>query len=175
MGQGDLDGIDIQNARIGQHNADYARFLYSRQERNGLLFRDCQRLVNQDRNVFGACMVAHGHADAMVTGLTRRYNTVIKDIRLVIDPLPGKRMFGVTIIIAKGRTVFIADTTVHELPDAEMCADIAVQTAEVHAPRASRPGSPSSPSRPSATRASARRPGSGTRSGARRPEDRFRV
>ncbi len=131
MGQGGLDGIEIHNARLSPHNRAYAEFLYDRQQRNGLLFRDCQRLVNQDRNVFGACMVAHGHADAMVTGLTRRYNTVIKDIRLVIDPLPRKRMFGVTIIVAKGRTVFIADTTVHELPDPEVCADIAIQTADV--------------------------------------------
>jgi malate dehydrogenase (oxaloacetate-decarboxylating)(NADP+) len=131
MGQSSLDGIEIHNARLSPHNRLYADFLYERNQRNGLLFRDCQRLVNQDRNVFGACLVACGHADAMVTGLTRRYNTVIKDIRLVINPLPRKRMFGVTIIIARGRTVFIADTTVHELPDPEVCADIAIQTAEV--------------------------------------------
>ena len=131
MGQGDLDGIDILNAGLSPHNRAYAELIYERQQRNGLLMRDCHRLVNQDRNVFGACMVAAGHADAMVTGLTRRYNTVIKDIRMVINPLPRKRMFGVTIIIAKGRTVFIADTTVHELPDPEVCADIAIQTADV--------------------------------------------
>ncbi len=131
MGQTSLEGVEIHNARVSPHNRLYADFLYERNQRNGLLFRDCQRLVNQDRNVFGACLVACGHADAMVTGLTRRYNTVIKDIRLVINPLPRKRMFGVTIIIARGRTVFIADTTVHELPDAEVCADIAIQTAEV--------------------------------------------
>ncbi|MCB1991825.1 MAG: NADP-dependent malic enzyme, partial [Geminicoccaceae bacterium] len=131
MGQTSLEGVEIHNARVSPHNRLYADFLYERNQRNGLLFRDCQRLVNQDRNVFGACLVACGHADAMVTGLTRRYNTVIKDIRLVINPLPRKRMFGVTIIIARGRTVFIADTTVHELPDPEVCADIAIQTAEV--------------------------------------------
>ncbi len=131
MGQASLDDVEIHNARLSPHNRLYAEFLYERNQRNGLLFRDCQRLVNQDRNVFGACLVACGHADAMVTGLTRRYNTVIKDIRLVINPLPRKRMFGLSIIIARGRTVFIADTTVHELPDAEICADIAIQTAEV--------------------------------------------
>ena len=89
MGQGDLDGIEILNAGLSPHNRAYAELLYERQQRNGLLLRDCQRLVNQDRNVFGACMVAAGHADAMVTGLTRRYNTVIKNIRMVINPLPS--------------------------------------------------------------------------------------
>jgi len=131
MGRADLDGIDIENARLSPHIRAYADYLYERNQRSGLLIRDCQRLVNNDRNVFGACMVACGHADAMVTGLTRRYNTVIKDIRLVVNPLPRRRVFGVTIIIARGRTVFIADTTVHELPDPEVCADIATQTAEV--------------------------------------------
>ena len=129
MGLGQQEGIEIFNARLSEHNRAYAELLYRRQQRNGLLFRDCQRLVNQDRNVFGACMVAKGHADAMVTGVTRRYNTVVDDIRMVIDPMPGERMFGITIMVARGRTVFIADTTVHELPSPEEQADIAVQTA----------------------------------------------
>ena len=78
MGLGTLDGVEIHNARLSEHNRRYAEFLYRRQQRSGLLFRDCQRLVNQDRNVFAACMVAHGHADAMITGLTRTYHTVAR-------------------------------------------------------------------------------------------------
>jgi len=129
MGVGDLEGIEIHNARLSEHNSLYAQFLYRRQQRQGLLFRDCQRLVNQGRNVFGACMVAHGHADAMVTGLTRTYHSSLEDVRRVIDPRPGSRVFGLTMMLAKGRTVFIADTTVHELPDSSTLADIAMQTA----------------------------------------------
>ncbi len=131
MGILDLAGIEIHNARLSEHNETYARYVYRRQQRNGLLFRDCQRLVNQDRNVFGACMVAHGHADAMVTGLTRNYVTALDGILKVLDPKPGRRMFGVTVMVARGRTVFIADTLVHELPSKEELADIAVQTAEL--------------------------------------------
>ncbi len=131
MSRADLDGIEIQNAKLSPHTRAYTELLYARNQRNGLMYRDCQRLVNQDRNVFGACMVAAGHADAMVTGLTRRYNTVIRDIRRVVSPRPHQRIFGVTMIIAKSRTVFIADTTVHELPDPDTAADIAIQTAEV--------------------------------------------
>jgi malate dehydrogenase (oxaloacetate-decarboxylating)(NADP+) len=74
-------------------------------------------------------MVAHGHADAMITGLTRTYHSSLEDVRRVIDPRPGSRVFGLTMMLAKGRTVFIADTTVHELPDSNTLADIAIQTA----------------------------------------------
>jgi malate dehydrogenase (oxaloacetate-decarboxylating)(NADP+) len=129
MGLGPLEGVEIHNARLSEHNRPYAEFLYRRQQRVGLLFRDCQRLVNQGRNVFGACMVVHGHADAMVTGLTRTYHTSLEDVLRVVDPRPGCRIFGLTVMLAKGRTVFIADTTVHELPDTRTLADIAIQTA----------------------------------------------
>ncbi|MEK0082460.1 NADP-dependent malic enzyme [Benzoatithermus flavus] len=131
MGLQTLDGVEIHNARVSEHNRLYAEFLYRRQQRNGLLFRDCQRLVNQDRNVFAACMVAHGHADAVITGLTRAYHTVLEDVLRVIDPKPGSRIFGMTMMVAKGRTVFIADTTVHELPDTKTLADIAIQAARM--------------------------------------------
>jgi malate dehydrogenase (oxaloacetate-decarboxylating)(NADP+) len=130
MGLQTLDGVEIHNARLSEHNRRYAEFLYRRQQRNGLLFRDCQRLVNQDRNVFAACMAAHGHADAVITGLTRNYHTVLEDVLRVIDPKPGSRIFGMTMMVAKGRTVFFADTTVHELPDTKTLADIAIQAAK---------------------------------------------
>src|SRR5690606_13037508 len=94
-----------------------------------LLYRDCQRMVNNDRNVFGACMVALGDADAMVTGLTRRFGQNYEEIRRVVDAKPGERVLGITMIVARGRTVFIADTTVHVEPSAVELADIAVQSA----------------------------------------------
>ena len=100
-----------------------------KQQRNGLLLRDCQRLVNQDRIVFACCMAALGHADAVITGLTRAYHTALDDVLKVIDPQPHSRIFGMTMMVAKGRTVFIADTTVHELPDTKTLADIATQAA----------------------------------------------
>ena len=123
------EGLEIHNARLSQHNHRYTDFLYERHRRKGLLYRDCQRLVNQDRNVFAACMVAHGDADALVTGLTRSFSVCYDDIRRVLDPRPGDRLFGLTILLARGRTVFIADTTVHERPSPVELADIAIQTA----------------------------------------------
>ena len=125
------EGIEIHNARLSRRNADYADLLYARLQRRGFLFRDCQRLVNTDRNHFGACMVAFGDADAMVAGVSRNFSTVLDDYRRVIDPKPGHRVIGISLVLAKGRTVLIADTAVHDMPTAEELADIAVEAAGV--------------------------------------------
>ncbi len=122
-------GLEIENARLSKNNARYAEFLYKRMQRKGALFRDCQRTVNTDRNVFAACMVAMGDADAMVTGLTRRFSVAYEEVRRALDQKAGDRVFGLTIVVARDRTVFIADTTVHEEPTAVELADIAVQAA----------------------------------------------
>ncbi|MDP6345485.1 MAG: phosphate acyltransferase, partial [Alphaproteobacteria bacterium] len=135
------DGVEILNARLSQERNDrYTDFLYHRLRRRGFLYRDCQRLVNQDRNTYSSCMVAVGDADALVTGVTRSYTACYDDVRRVIDAQPGRRVFGLSMVLARGRTVFVADTTVHELPSSVEMADIAVQTAEVarrlgHEPR----------------------------------------
>ncbi|HJS31302.1 MAG TPA: NADP-dependent malic enzyme, partial [Alphaproteobacteria bacterium] len=123
------DALEIHNARLSKDNRRYAEFLYARLQRQGYLLRDCQRLVNQDRNVFGALMVACGDADAMVTGVTRSYYVALEDICRVVDPQPGRRLIGLAIIVTKGRTVFLADTTFHELPTPTEMADIAIQAA----------------------------------------------
>ncbi|MCA0431702.1 MAG: NADP-dependent malic enzyme [Proteobacteria bacterium] len=125
------ENVEILNARISERNVDYANFLYSRLQREGMLFRDCQRLANQDRNVFAACAVAMGDADAMVTGITRNFSVAFDNVRLAIDPHPGHTPIGVSMALVRGRTVFIADTTVHELPTAEVLANIAVEAAGV--------------------------------------------
>ena len=128
--------LDIRNSRLSDRSPDYADFLYKRLQRQGALARDCQRLVNNDRNIFSACMVAMGDADAMLTGVTRTYAVALDDVRRVIDPIEGRRIMAVTMLLSRGRTVLVADTNVHEMPTAEELADIASQTAEV----ARRPG-----------------------------------
>jgi len=129
MGLGGADGIEIQNAKLSPHNEDYANFFYRRMQRHGFLHRDCVRLVNNDRNTFGACMVARGDGDVLVTGLTRNYTSALNELMRVVDPEPGAQMFGLSMVIARGRTVFVADTAIHELPDPTVAADIAMQTA----------------------------------------------
>jgi malate dehydrogenase (oxaloacetate-decarboxylating)(NADP+) len=122
-------GIEIINARLSRRNGVYADHLYERMQRKGYLFRDCQRLINNDRNHFAACMVALGDADAVVTGLTRNYSTALDDIRRVIDARPGHRVIGASLALCRGRTVIVADTAVHDMPDADELADIAEEAA----------------------------------------------
>ncbi len=126
-----VDGIEIFNARLSRRNSAYAAFLYERLQRQGYLFRDCQRLINQDRNHFAAAMVALGDADAMVTGVTRNFSVALEDVRHCIDVKPGHRVMGVSLVLARGRTVVVADTAVTEMPDAEDLAEIAVEAAGV--------------------------------------------
>jgi malate dehydrogenase (oxaloacetate-decarboxylating)(NADP+) len=125
------ENVEILNARISGRNVDYANYLYERLQRTGFLFRDCQRMANQDRNVFAACMVALGDADAVVTGLTRNFSVALDNVRRAIDHRPGHRPIGVSMALVRGRTVFIADTSIHELPSAEELADIAQEAAGV--------------------------------------------
>ena len=131
IGLKEAEGIEILNASKSNKNHDYFEFLYKKLKRKGFLERDCQRLVNQDRNIFASCMVANGDADGLVTGSTRNYFVAYDDITRVIDPAPKSRIFGMSIIMVEGRTLFVADTTVHHLPSSEELADIACQTAEI--------------------------------------------
>jgi len=125
------DGIEVHNARLSTRNGVYTNHLYERLQRQGYLLRDCQRLVNTDRNYFAACMVALGDADAMVTGVTRNFSVALEDVQRVIDPKPGHRVIGLSMVIARGRTVLVADTAVTEMPTAEELAEIAVEAAGV--------------------------------------------
>ena len=130
----DLDevkSIEIHNAALSKRNAVYAHFLYERMQRRGFLLRDCQRLINQDRNHFAAAMVANGDADAMVTGVTRNFTIALEEVRRVVGDRPGHRLIGLSLMITRGRTVLVADTAITELPDAEGLAAIAVEAARV--------------------------------------------
>ena len=125
------DGIEIINARLSKRRDVYTDYLYSRLQRQGYLHRDCARLVNTDRNHFAGCMVALGDADGLVTGITRSYSTVLQDIRRCIDTKPGHRVIGVSIALCRGRTVVVADTAVHDMPNSDELADIAEEAAGV--------------------------------------------
>jgi len=130
LGHGEIEGIEIHNARLSGSNQKYVDFLYSRLQRDGHLQRDVQRMVNQDRNVFAACMVATGDADAMVTGLTRSASVCLSDVRHAIGPGKGAIPFGLTLLVGmRGKTIFLADTLVNFRPDGTELADIAMGAA----------------------------------------------
>ena len=124
------EGVEIHNARLSDRNRRYAEYLYARKQRQGFLLRDCQRLVNQDRNAFAACMVALGDADAMVSGVTRSTGDTLENVRMAIDPAPETVLFGLTVMLSRNSgTVLVADTAIHERPDAATLVSIAIQAA----------------------------------------------
>jgi len=134
------EGIEIHNSRLSERNPAYAQFLYNKLQRKGYLLRDCQRLINNDRNYFGATMVAMGDADAIVTGVTRNYAQALSDVRKVIDTKPGHRVMGLSMVLSRGHMTLVADTAIAEMPTATELADIAVQAANAarrlgHEPR----------------------------------------
>lgn len=125
----DPDDFIIRNAANSDRRDAYVDYTYERLNRKGFLYRDAVRYVHRDRNVFSACMVALGDADAMVTGVTQQYWRVFKNIRHVVDPQKDHIAFGISIMVTPTKTVFIADTTVNERPSPETLADIAEQSA----------------------------------------------
>ena len=123
------DGLEIHNARLSTRNTPYTDMVYKRLQRDGYLRRDVQRMVNQGRNVFGACMVAMGDADGMVTGITRRFPECYGDVKRVVDVELNKVPMGYSIVVARHGTVFLADTSINETPTPEQLATIARQMA----------------------------------------------
>ncbi|MES2420038.1 MAG: NADP-dependent malic enzyme [Pseudomonadota bacterium] len=140
LGVTDPESFELHNSRVSPLVPRMVDFLYSRLQRRGYLRRDCERMVNQDRNIFGALLLQLGEGDAMITGITRTYGETMRQIYRVIDPTAGKTPFGIHLLVGQSHTVFIADTTVNERPTAEQLADFAEQTAAVarrmgHEPR----------------------------------------
>jgi malate dehydrogenase (oxaloacetate-decarboxylating)(NADP+) len=131
MGITDAEGIRIANALVDdEHIEDYIEFLYTKLQRQGFLHRDIVRMVKNDRNIFASCMLACGQGDGMVTGLTRNYTRSLENVRMVIPQKKGEVVFGLSVLMSKGRTIFIADTTVNEMPTSEQLADIAIAAAD---------------------------------------------
>ena len=140
LGVADPESFEVHNSRISPLVPAMVDFLYARLQRRGFLRRECERMVNQDRNIFGALLLQLGEGDAMITGVTRAYAQSMREIRRVIDPAPGRTPFGAHVLVGQTHTVFIADTTVNERPTGEELADIAEATAQVarrmgHEPR----------------------------------------
>ena len=124
--------IEIVNSKNVTKREKYAQYIFKKLQREqGMLEWDCDRLVRNDRVVWASCMVACGDADAMVTGNTRRYSSSLEKIVKVVDPRPGQIMFGLNLIVNRGKTIFVCDTSVIEYPDANQLADMAISAARV--------------------------------------------
>jgi malate dehydrogenase (oxaloacetate-decarboxylating)(NADP+) len=121
--------FELHDTRKSPYAEEFTDYLYKRLQRRGYLRRDCVRLVNNERNIFAALMVAHGHADAMVSGVTRNFTSVYRDVLRVIDPAPGRHVIGISLAIVRGRAVLIADTSIHNLPTTDQLVYIAEEAA----------------------------------------------
>ncbi len=131
LGVADPREYELHNSRTSALVPRMVDFLYGRLQRRGYLRREVERMINQDRNIFGAVLLQLGEADAMLTGVTRTFAQNLREVRRVIDPEAGRTPFGIHVLVGQSHTVFIADTTVNERPTGEELADIAEQTATV--------------------------------------------
>ncbi|MBL6784832.1 MAG: NADP-dependent malic enzyme [Rickettsiales bacterium] len=134
------DAIEIINISDSKYNEKFAESLYKKLQRKGYLYRDCERMVRDDRNIFASCAIEHGLGDIAITGATRNYKNILDDVEKVIKVEDNKRLFGYSMICNKDRSVFIADTAITELSSSEEMADVAIQLSEVvknlgHTPR----------------------------------------
>jgi len=124
--------IEITNSTDKEKREKYVKFLFKKMQREqGLLERDCDRMIRNDRVIWTSCMVSCGDADGAVTGNTRRYGASLEKITKVVDSRPDEIMFGLNMIVNKGKTVFVGDTSVHEYPSSEQLAEIAISSARV--------------------------------------------
>ena len=124
--------IEIVNSENKEKREKYVNFLFEKMQREkGLLERDCDRFVRNDRVIWASCMVACGDADGAVTGNTRRFGASFDKVTQVIDARPGEIMFGLNMVVAKGKTIFVGDTSVNEYPSSEELAEIAISSARV--------------------------------------------
>ena len=126
-----MQEIEVVNAANSPHQTLYHEALYERLQRKGVDREDAGKLANRDRHVFAALMLAHGHGDGLVTGVTRKSAHVLEQIGQVFDVRPQDGAVGVTAILHKGRIVLMGDTLVHEWPEAEDLALIATRGAQV--------------------------------------------
>jgi malate dehydrogenase (oxaloacetate-decarboxylating)(NADP+) len=130
LGVEDQTGYELHNSRNSPLVPKMVDHLYERLQRRGYLRREVESMVNQDRNIFAALLLALGEGDALLSGVTRTYGRTFSQIRRVIDPADDRRPMGIHVFVNKDRTVFIADTTVTERPSPQELATIAQRTAD---------------------------------------------
>ncbi len=123
--------IKIVNSTDKEKRELYTKKLYGKLQRQGLLERDADRLIRNDRIIWGASMVDCGDADAMVTGNIRHYAASIESLKKVVEARPGETLFGLNMLITPKKTIFIADTQVNDFPSAEKLTKIAMSSVRV--------------------------------------------
>jgi malate dehydrogenase (oxaloacetate-decarboxylating)(NADP+) len=116
--------IQIVNSTDKAKREKYVKYLYKKLQRDGQLERDVDRLVRNDRIAWGSSMIACKDADAMVTGNIRHYAASIEKLEKVVDSRAGEEIFGMTMIVSKGKTVLVADTNVQDFPSPKRLVNV---------------------------------------------------
>ena len=129
LGVDDPRSYEVLNSRNSPLVGRAVDYVYAKHQRHGMLRREVERLVNQDRNIFASAMLALGEGDAMITGTTRPFSQSLRQVRTVIGDENDSTPFGINIVASRSQTVLIADTAVTERPTAEQFAAIAIRSA----------------------------------------------
>lgn len=125
-----LDGLEIINAALHEKTEEMIEQLYEKLQRKGYTERDCARMVKRDRNIFASLLLLNNEVDGMITGLSRSYSNALEDVIKVIPPEREQILFGLSVVLHKGQTIFIADSSINELPTPQELIDIAIQSAK---------------------------------------------
>jgi malate dehydrogenase (oxaloacetate-decarboxylating)(NADP+) len=123
--------IEVTNSTDKEKSEKYKDHLYARLQRKGVLEKDCDKMVKSDRVIWGSCMVSSGDADGMVAGNTRHFTATLEKLKQTVGPRENEVLFGLCIFVSKGRTIFLADTNVHEFPTSDELVSIAISSARV--------------------------------------------
>ena len=128
------DELEIIDPKIPEEKNRVDRFgeiYWKARERKGIKLIDAQKLMRQ-RNYFAAMMVNVGEADALITGYTRNYSTVVRPILELVGMAPGvSRIAASNLMLTKRGPMFLADTTINVDPTAEQLVKITQLTASL--------------------------------------------
>jgi malate dehydrogenase (oxaloacetate-decarboxylating)(NADP+) len=121
---GDVLIVDPKSEEQEANRIEYGKAFFEKRKRKGVTEYEAIQAM-RDRNHFGAMMVEKGEADAMISGLTRKYKDVIRPAlqTVGVDEESG-RVAGMYILMTKRGPLFLADTTVNVDPTAEEIACI---------------------------------------------------
>ncbi len=128
--EADVPIYDPKTAHEDERRLKYADIFWHARQRRGISLLDAQKWM-RERNYFAAMMVNEGEADALVTGYSRSYPSVIKPMMQLIDKAPGISLIATAnMMMTKRGPMFLSDTAINPNPTSEDLAKIAIMTAK---------------------------------------------
>ncbi|WP_348813289.1 NADP-dependent malic enzyme [Flavobacterium maritimum] len=126
----DVQIIDPKETEEEGRRNSFASSYWKTRQRRGISLLDAQKLM-RERNYFAAMMVNEGEADALVSGHSRSYPSVVKPMLQLIDKAPGVSIVATTNMMMTGRgPMFLSDTAINVNPSADDLAKIAIMTSK---------------------------------------------